>query len=122
MRPVLFLSEVCHVVRDLETVSLARSRRRRWAFTTSNAGAAHFEDYCELESLDRIDWEAVQATDWQGERKFWKQAEFLVEGSFPWRLVQRIGVMTPLAKQQVFALVPDASAQPSIEVRPDWYY
>ena len=67
----------------------ANSNSLRWAFTSSNAGSRYFEDYSDLAQLDKIDWDAVQANNWAGERKEPKQAEFLIEGSFPWELVSR---------------------------------
>ena len=63
--------------------AIAYRNNRRWAFTSSNAGSNYFEDYAALARLDKIDWDAVQAMDW-AQRKDGKQAEFLLESSFPW--------------------------------------
>ena len=60
--------------------------QRRWAFTLSNAGSSYFEDRSDLARLDEIDWSAIRATSWQ-HCKEEKQAEFLIERSFPWELV-----------------------------------
>jgi len=53
-----------------------------------------------LSQLDEIDWDAVQARQWQN-RKERKQAEFLLEHSFPFQLVERIGVRSRIQYQQV---------------------
>ena len=75
---------IIHLEADLRrTVAWAEANDRRWAFTSSNAGASYFEDYDDLGQLRRLAWEAIQAWDWRG-RQEGKQAEFLVEGSFPW--------------------------------------
>ena len=67
---------------------------RRWAFTLSNAGAYYFEDRSDLGQLDEIDWNAGRAPRTGGQCKDGKQAEFLLEQSFPWHLVERIGVQS----------------------------
>ena len=93
----------------------------RWAFTLSNAGASYFEDRCHLTQLEEIDWEAVQAQDWQ-ECKEGKQAEFLIERRFPWRLVERIGIRSQRVLQQTTAVLRSIGHKPRVEIRDDWYY
>ncbi len=113
---------IVHLEADLhETASWAEEQRKRWAFTLSNAGARYFEDHCDLEKLDEIDWHAVEAKDWQ-ECKEGKQAEFLMEGSFPWTLVQRIGVHSDKERQQVMEAMRSCAHKPCAEVKRDWYY
>lgn len=83
---------IIHLEADLQaTVAWAERKNRRWAFTLSNAGSYFFEDRCDLLHLEEIDWDAVHASDWRN-CKEGKQAEFLVERSFPWDLIERIGV------------------------------
>ena len=83
---------IVHLEADVQhVVDWAEQNERRWAFTLSNAGAIYFKDCCKLAQLHEINWEAVQARDWR-DCKEGKQAEFLVESSFSWSLVQCIGV------------------------------
>lgn len=113
---------IVHLEADLhQSVAWADGNRRRWAFTLSNAGAYYFEDRADLARLGDIDWDAVQARDWQG-RKEGKQAEFLVERCFPWELVTRIGVSSQQVHGQVRAALHAAGHKPHVEIRPDWYY
>ena len=113
---------IIHLEADLyETAAWAEQHGKRWAFTLSNAGARYFEDRCDLEKLDEIDWHAVKARDWQG-CKEGKQAEFLVEGSFPWTLVQRIGVHSDEVRQQVIEAMRSCTDKPCAEVKREWYY
>ncbi len=113
---------IVHLEADLhETVAWAAQNGRRWAFTTSNAGSNHFIDYADLDDLKRVNWDAVEATYWPHVRDA-KQAEFLLERSFPWRLVARIGCRSRTVQRQVSRLLMAADAQPPVEVRPDWYY
>lgn len=113
---------IVHLEADLrQTVTWAEEHGQRWAFTLSNAGAYYFEDRCNLAQLSEIDWNAVQAVDWQ-QCKEGKQAEFLIEGQFPWELVSRIGVLSRQVYGQVSTAQQAAAHRPPIEIRPDWYY
>ena len=113
---------IVHLEADLrETVAWAARKRRRWAFTLSNAGSFYFEDRCDLEQLDEIDWDAVSARFWP-HCKEEKQAEFLVERSFPWKLVRRVGVHSVNTYEQATAAMQAADHQPDVEIRQEWYY
>lgn len=113
---------IVHLESDLrEAVAWAEANGRRWAFTTSNAGSRFFDDYSDLEKLNEIDWDAVDATDWQN-CKDEKQAEFLLEHSFPWELVMRIGVFSQLTGRQASRALGSATHRPGIEIVPNWYY
>lgn len=113
---------IIHLEADLLTsVAWAEQNDRRWAFTLSNAGSRFFEDRCDLKQLHEIDWAAVQARNWQSYKEG-KQAEFLLEYSFPWHLVERIGVHSRAIYQQAANALPTGGHRPQVEVRPEWYY
>lgn len=83
---------IIHLVADLASaVRWATDNGRRWVFTDCNAGSYYFNDYADLNQLDQIDWNAVEARSWSSCREQ-KQAEFLLEYNFPWHLIERIGV------------------------------
>lgn len=119
---------ILHLESDLHrSIDWANRSGRRWAFTLSNAGSCYFEDRADVKHLREINWAAVAATKWSGPGvdgavKEGKQAEFLVEESFPWALVERIGVQSRGVYQQVSALLDGPSHRPSLEVLTDWYY
>ncbi|MDX9859279.1 MAG: DUF4433 domain-containing protein [Rhodospirillales bacterium] len=119
---------IVHLEADLrQSVAWADENGLRWAFTLSNAGAYYFEDRCDLAQLHEIDWDAVQANRWAGNGvsrsvKEGKQAEFLIEGFFPWGLVERIGVHSQVVAQQVYAALNAAPHRPRVEIRREWYY
>lgn len=119
---------IIHLEADLrETVAWAEQNGLRWAFTLSNAGSRYFEDRKDLARLGDIDWDAVRTDRWAGagvpsQIKDGKQAEFLVERSFPWELVRRIGVHSRRIYVQVRAAVQTVRHVPHTEIRPDWYY
>ena len=113
---------IIHLEADLaDTVAWADCNARRWAFTLSNAGAIYFEDRANLAQLGEIDWDAVNATQWD-RKKEGKQAEFLVEQSFPWDLVSRIGVGSQRVDWQVRDALQAAAHKPHVEIKFCWYY
>ncbi|MDX1933625.1 MAG: DUF4433 domain-containing protein [Capsulimonadales bacterium] len=113
---------IVHMEADLrEAVTWANAHGRMWAFSTSNAGAYYTDFYNDLGKLDRIDWEAVHATNWQ-QRKEGKQAEYLSYQSFPWYLIRRIGVMDATVAKQVRGHLTGATHIPEVTVIPEWYY
>ena len=113
---------IVHLEADLRrTVAWAEEQGLRWAFTTSNAGSRFFDDYSNLAQLDKIDWNAVQAKDWQ-QCKEGKQAEFLIEQQFPWELVSRIGVQSMPVCRQVRAVLESTAHKPPVEISRNWYY
>jgi hypothetical protein len=113
---------IIHLEADLHaSIAWAEQNSRRWAFTLSNAGSYFFEDRCDLERLHEIDWAAVQARNWQT-CKEGKQAEFLLEHSFPWHLVERIGVHSQIIYQRAVNALPADGHRPQIKIRPEWYY
>jgi hypothetical protein len=113
---------IVHFEADLHTVvAWADAQARCWSFTLSNAGARYFEDRSNLGQLGEIDWIAVHATDWR-RHKDGKQAEFLLELSFPWHLVERIGVQSRATHTLAVNALPAHGHRPPVEIRPEWYY
>ena len=113
---------IIHLEVDLRAaIKWADQHRQRWAYTTSNAGSHFFEDYCDLDHLHKIDWETIQATDWHANIDE-KQAEFLVERRFPWRLITRIGVCAPHTHRLVSHILQTTAYRPHVETQPSWYY
>lgn len=119
---------ILHLECDLHaSVEWAEAMKRRWAFTLSNAGSAYFEDRANLSALEEINWAAVATNVWSGSGvdrtiKEGKQAEFLLEESFPWALVERIGVRSQTMYQQVAALISGQKHRPKLEILSQWYY
>jgi ssDNA thymidine ADP-ribosyltransferase, DarT len=119
---------IVHLEADLrEAVAWADHNRRRWAFSLSNARAVYAEFRRDLDNLGEIDWGAVAANTWSGngvpvDTKENKQAEFLVDRSFPWRLVTRIGVLSRRMFGEVQDVLATARHKPKVEIRSNWYY
>ena len=115
---------IVHLVVDLrKTVEWANKNNLRWAFTTSNAGSYYFEDFADLNDLDKIDWQSVRTTQWYDrDIKEKKQAEFLVEQCFPWELVEGIGVFSQRQYEQIQELRIPKQKLPIVKVKKEWYY
>jgi hypothetical protein len=119
---------IVHLEADLlASTRWAARHGMRWAFTLSNAGAYYFEDRSDLRQLGEIDWQAVQSTQWSGAGvaqsvKEGKQAEFLMEQYFPWHLIDRIGVFSKSIRDRVLDTLQVSGHQPTVDVKPDWYY
>ncbi len=113
---------IIHLQVDLyKVIHWAQNNNHRWAFTTSNAGSAYFEDWNDLRNLHRIDWNAVKATNWQ-DCKEGKQAEFLLEEQLPWTLIEKIGVYSSTIHNQIVNLLPNNELTPNIAIEQKWYY
>lgn len=118
-RPIL------HLVSSVQAVVQASLP---FVFTDRHAVSAYANFYDDPNDLARLDWAAIGARRWRSmsdpslsERK---QAEFLVYGFFPWKLVQSIGVHDKEIAKAVFEIIGKFSQNMGrmILVQPDWYY
>lgn len=113
---------IVHLEADFQkAIAWAQENSRRWAFTLSNAGSNYFEDRCDVKQLCDINWSAVVANQWKYVKEG-KQAEFLIEGCFPWHLVDRIGVHSDPIAIQVDQALTGVAHRPRVETKRDWYY
>ncbi len=117
-RPIVHLQADLHA-----TIGWASATGKRWAFSKGNAGAYYAEFFNDTDLLDMLDWQAIGQTDWRDpDVKEGKQAEFLVEESFPWELVERIGAIDSQVARQVTSVTSAARHRPDVVVAPAWYY
>ena len=79
------------------------------------------EFFASIARLDEIDWTAVDATDWSGAKER-KQAEFLVHGCLPWKLVSAIGVHSQPILEQTEQALSSTAHKPTVTIRRHWYY
>jgi len=115
---------IVHLQADLlATVQWANQNKIKWAFSDRNAGSFLASFYADLSNLIDIDWSAIQATDFSTMNvKEGKQAEFLVYESFPWALVEKIGVIDLNTAQDVQNKLQGAAHRPPVIVERAWYY
>jgi len=81
----------------------------------------YFEDSNDLDRLSELDWTVINSTQWSGARDK-KQAEFLCEYSFPWELIDVIGVKSQRVSDKVKDIIKHCIHKPSVEIREEWYY
>lgn len=115
---------IVHLQADLRAVvKWASESELPWAFTDRNAGAYYASFYDDLVNLTAIDWNAVAAVDWRTPTiQEAKQAEFLLLDSFPWNLMQEVGVVDSQTRDRVNRILENATHKPLVSVRRDWYY
>lgn len=114
---------IIHLQADLsQVIEWAKSQNIRFAFTTSNAGSYYFNDYCKIDDLDKINWDAVVSTQWSNpEIKEGKQAEFLIEKQFPFELFESIGIYSDKISQEVKQILSNRINM-NVNVCRNWYY
>ena len=115
---------IVHIEADMRVaVAWARQTGRAWAFTDENARASYANFFNDLGDLDKIDWEAVASVDFRSMKvKEGKQAEFLMHESFPWELVERIGVLDSPMIARAEEAIDAAVHKPLVNVEREWYY
>ncbi|MFH1006858.1 MAG: DUF4433 domain-containing protein [Candidatus Latescibacterota bacterium] len=117
-RPIL------HLQADMEAaIRWADEHGVRWAFSDRNAGSYYTDFYRTREELDKIDWNAVSATEFRDMKvKEGKQAEFLLHDACPWHLVEKIGVLNVAMRDQVNSILQTAQHKPMVVIEKTWYY
>ncbi|MNE52066.1 hypothetical protein D3C80_1467240 [compost metagenome] len=115
---------IVHLEADLtKVIGAAQAINRRWAFTTSNAGAVYTDFYSDFGRLNEINWTAVNAVQWsQADIKEAKQSEFLLHTSFPWNFVERIVTYSESTASAVARVLHNAAHRPPVEIKKQWYY
>jgi len=115
---------IVHLEADMRrTVAWAEDDARRWALSLTNAAARYTEFRSSLDDLGDISWSAIAANYWRDSAvKEGKQAEFLVEKTFPWALVDRIAVHSQTTLEHATRAVANAAHKPALEIRREWYY
>ena len=114
---------ILHLQADMETVmNWADEQNVRWAFSDRNAGTRFTDFYKNRAELDQINWDAVKATDFRDMLiQEGKQAEFLVHDTFPWPLVEKIGVINTSMFNQVNTILQSSTHKPVVKIEGSWY-
>lgn len=117
-------ASIVHLVSSVERVVKAEL-----PFTFSNGHAAMetAEFYENINDLDKIDWDIMRAKYWNdtpddNNRKWRRNAEFLVHLEFPIALLVGIGVISDEIKQKADLILDTAETKIKTYVRPSYYY
>ena len=115
---------IIHIVTEAEIIS---NNNLVFAFTDGH-GIMHSSDfYDDLQRLDMIDWEIMEAKYWNDtpedvDRKRRRQAEFLVHQFCPLELITEIGVINSTVQLKVQQILQKFNCQTPVKVYPRWYY
>ena len=115
---------IIHLQADfLNVTAWAKKESQPWALTDRNAGSYVASFYSQTSDLDKIDWKAVENSDFRDPSvKEGKQAEFLFYERMPWQLIDVVGVQNETTAREVQQILLTSTHQPSVEVKPNWYY
>jgi hypothetical protein len=113
---------IVHLVSSTEAVD---AEGLDWVFTEGHAVMDYTDFFDDFADLDKIDWPLMNSRYWNDtdadpDRCRRRQAEFLVHGFFPWKLVLGIGVCNTAIEQEAREIVKGKT--PAVEVRQGWYY
>ena len=116
---------IIHLVSEAHTIN---SLKLKFAFTDGHAIMAYSEFYDDMSDLQSvIDWELMKSKYWANtpddpNRKWRRQAEFLVYENCPWSLIQEIGVINKTIAEQVQLILTAFNIQIPVNIYQNWYY
>ena len=116
---------IIHLVSEAYTIN---SLKLKFAFTDGHAIMAYSEFYDDISDLQSvIDWELMKSKYWANtpddpNRKWRRQAEFLVYENCPWSLIQEIGVINKTIAEQVQLILTAFNIQIPVNIYQNWYY
>lgn len=114
---------IVHLQADMKRcVAWAKQDGRRFAFSDMNAGMETAEFFNRRTDLQKLDWEVIGSTNFSGDRRHRKAAEFLMHRFFPWDLVENIGVIDQNRARVVRSVIRTAGHQPPVRVERSWYF
>jgi len=117
-------SRVIHLVSSVETVI---ENRLPYAFTNGHAEMAVTNFYENTEDLDKVDWSVMRGRVWNdtvtdGNRKWRRQAEFLVHNAFPFSLFNELGVISQRVADEAQNIMSRKGYDLAVKVQQNWYY
>jgi hypothetical protein len=118
-------NSIIHLVTEIEKIV---ELNLDFAFPDGHAIMDYSDFYDDISALhDVIDWELMESKYWfdteeYPNRKFFRQAEFLVHQFYPWKFIKEIGVVNNSIKIKVQNLFQNQQHQPFVKICPDWYY
>lgn len=106
------------------TVQAVETSDCKFVFTDGHGIMALSEYYNDIENLDQIPWDVVNARYWNDypDGKRLRQSEFLVYNKFDWSLVQTIGVYNGSMLNRVKSMVGELQYQPNVEIKLNCFF
>jgi hypothetical protein len=115
--------EIVHLVCEVESLA----EPGRFVIINRHPITALAEQFDDLTALEGLDWPLMKATRWRdtdadGDRKFRRQAEFLVHQHVPIEAIRLVGAMTDAVAQRAATALATLPNPPRVIVRRGWYY
>ena len=116
--------QVLHLVGSAEAVA---KEGLRYCFTDGHAEIVFSVFFEDVADLPKVDWDVMKAQYWSDyktdpDRKRRRQAEFLVHGFFPWKMLTQIGVSNERVAKETEKAIVGCLHKPFIVVAKQWYY
>ena len=116
------------IVHLVSNVNIILSTSAQFAFTDRHADlawTAYSDDINQIDNM--VDFNIMQNRMWNNtssnpDRMERRQAEFLVHHFFPWNNITMIAVVNKKIAENVQVILQTADYQPSIALKPNWYY
>lgn len=110
------------IVHLVSTVQNGYGLQQQWAISDGNAGAPYTTFANDAQALDRVSWEIVGSTNWQGDRLNRKMTEFLVADRFPATAFIGIGCENEETAEAARQTVAKYALNLPVKVLKNWYY
>lgn len=113
-----------HLVTEAEAIA---ANNLAFAFTDGHAVMAYADFYDDLQRLDVIDWTLMKSKYWSNtledpDRRFRRQAEFLVHQFCPLYLITEVGVINNTIQAEVTQTLQVFKQQIPVKVYSNWYF
>ncbi|MGZ8247290.1 type II toxin-antitoxin system toxin DNA ADP-ribosyl transferase DarT [Methylomagnum sp.] len=115
------------IVYLVSTAQTVQAAGLDFVFSDGHGIMAITDFYDDLAHLNAVDWPLMRANYWADtdddlDRKRRRQAEFLVHERFPVELIQNIGVIDPIKKQEAEILLAEFGFTMPVAIQRGWYY
>lgn len=115
---------VIHLISEAEAIA---ANNLAFAFSDGHAVMAYADFHDDLQRLDVIDWEIMKSKYWSNtledpDRRYRRQAEFLVHHFCSWSLITEISVINTTIQARVQQILQNFKQQTPVKVYPNWYY
>ena len=115
------------VIYLISSTEKAERANLKFVFTDGHPIMALTNFYTSTRDLNKVDWSVMKSRMWndtvgQPDRKRQRQAEFLVEDSFPWQLITNIVVYSKKIESSVKSLLAEQEHKPRISIDRPLYF
>lgn len=116
-----------NIIYYISSLDKIKAADLKYFFTDGHARSRTSTAYTDDPDLDKLDWNAIYATNWKSDevdlrRKEKKQSELFVKDHVPFSCVEHIGVFNRNAEQKVLSLLSTQQINIPIRISPQKLY